>query len=414
MAAGAAPTAAGVAPAPSRVSGEELLLEGPAGHRARQQLAADVAARGFGIIRLSARSGVPLASAASAAERFFSLPPTQKESTRRLFDEAHVGAKGLVGFNMVSPAKAVFRIRRYHDAGDLPAAPSAKRRRTAGEALGAAKQELAEEPDDSVWPPESVLNGFRRDMEAAWLLLERLLSNCAAALLGEAEHQRWEEQHSTVAPAQRWSASPLDLFHYPNDEIADATVNCTEHKDPGLLSLIPCAKVAGLMVRAHGDDFKDESPAPEIETEAQIASRRERWVGVESLPGATPHCDVVVSKNEEFCVKSEKLCIKNEELCIKNEDFVSKMMKFAGIPGGGDGGVDERTVEGDRPRVGKNDDFCIKNEELCIKNEEFCIQNEEFCSVAKADMPRFSIVYERRAELPCRQHIANATVTSEA
>ena len=259
--------AAHVAP-PSRIAGEELLLEGGDGRRARQQLAADVAARGFGIIRLSASNAAPLASASSAARRFFSLPPTQKESTRQLFDEAHVGAKGLVGFNMVSPAKAVFRIRRYHPCRpEADDAPSAKRRRTADEPLrsgvtgqpagqcgggaAGAKPEVAEEPDGSVWPPESVLPGFRGDVEGAWGLLERLLSSCAAALLGEIDHQRWEQQHSAVAPAQRWSASPLDLFHYPNDEIADATVNCTEHKDPGLLSLIPCAAVAGLQVVFH-------------------------------------------------------------------------------------------------------------------------------------------------------------------
>ena len=29
--------------------------------------------------------------------------------------------------------------------------------------------------------------------------------------------------------------------------------------------------------------------------------------------------------------------------------------------------------------VRKNDEFCIKNEKLCIKNEDFCIKNEELC-----------------------------------
>ena len=33
--------------------------------------------------------------------------------------------------------------------------------------------------------------------------------------------------------------------------------------------------------------------------------------------------------------------------------------------------------------VSQNDEFCIKNEEICIKNEESCIKNDEFCSMTE-------------------------------
>lgn len=252
---------------------------------AQAQLSADVAARGYAILRLSAKAAAPLEAAAAAATAFFKLPPTKKEATRCLFDEAMVDAKGLVGYNMVTPAKAVFRIRRqYTTGGSEPSEGSnstisKKKRRTA-------------DPGSVVWPAESDLPCFRQDVEAAWVLLERLQSCCSVALLGE-QYRRWEAEHGRVLPGQRWSASPLDLFLYPNDGWAAKTVNCTEHKDPGLLSLIPCSTVPGLQVRAHGTET--EGLADDEQQTQQM-----RWVAVEELPGALPHRDVVVFPGVEM------------------------------------------------------------------------------------------------------------------
>eukprot|EP01046_Picozoa_sp_COSAG06_P038593 COSAG06_NODE_4468_length_4222_cov_7.124667_4_plen_199_part_00 len=84
-----------------------------------------------------------------------------------------------------------------------------------------------------------------------------------------------------AAPSQRHRRRPI----VSNDDWAAGTVNCTEHKDPGLLSLIPCSAVPGLQVRAHGTEIADTQP---------------RWVAVEALPGALPHQDVVVFPGVEM------------------------------------------------------------------------------------------------------------------
>ena len=225
----------GPAPPPRRVDGDALLAGDAA---ARDALASSVRTRGFAVLRLAAPTAAPFVAGVGAARAFFRLPPQQKEATRQLFDEARVGAKGLVGYNVVTPAKSVFRIRRRREDPDSDAAegcggPRAKRRRTA------AADETAAEVG-TVWPDAQLLPDFRRDVEAAWSLLERLLACAAAAILGDDLHARWEERSGGWVGEQAWSASPLDLFHYPNDEVAGGTINCTEHKDPGLLSLIPC------------------------------------------------------------------------------------------------------------------------------------------------------------------------------
>lgn len=251
---------------------------------AQAQLAADVTAQGYAILRLTAAEAAPLEAAATAATAFFRLPPTKKEATRHLFDEALVDAKGLVGYNMVTPAKAVYRIRRHRThllcvevsgSGRAPPPPSKRRRLPPS----------GPEWSSVVWPLERDLPRFRHDIEAAWTLLEELQCLCAAAVLGEDQYSRWECEHGRLLPGQSWSASPLDLFLYPNDDWAAGTVNCTEHKDPGLLSLIPCSTVPGLQIRAHGAEMTDEQP---------------RWVAVEALPGALPHRDVVVFPGVEL------------------------------------------------------------------------------------------------------------------
>ena len=172
---------------------------------------------------------------------------------------------------MVTPAKAVYRLRRHRThvlcTNDERSCASAKKRRRVSSA-----------PEQAVWPQEGDLPRFRHDIEAAWTLLEELQCLCSAAMLGEDQQSRWESEHGHILPGQNWSASPLDLFLYPNDEWAAETVNCTEHKDPGLLSLIPCSTVPGLQVRAHGTEAMDTQP---------------RWVAVEDLPGALPHQDVL-------------------------------------------------------------------------------------------------------------------------
>ena len=247
----------GPAPPPRRVDGDALLAGDAA---ARDALASSVRTRGFAVLRLAAPTAAPFVAGVGAAKAFFRLPPQQKEATRQLFDEARVGAKGLVGYNIVTPAKSVFRIRRRREDPDSDAAegcggPRAKRRRTA------AADETAAEAG-TVWPDAQLLPDFRRDVEAAWSLLERLLACAAAAILGDDLHARWEERSGGWVGEQAWSASPLDLFHYPNDEVAGGTINCTEHKDPGLLSLIPCTP-------------RPEPPTPASPCHSLISKRRD-------------------------------------------------------------------------------------------------------------------------------------------
>ena len=199
---------------PARIDGEAL-LRGGSDSDAGAELRREVESRGFAILRLSTGSAATLGAAAAAAGRFFRLPPTQKEATRTLFDEAHVGAKGLVGFNVVTPSKSVFRIRRQHPAPEWRSPedeqpPGAKRRRTT-----TAEEEEEEDGGASAWPPEQVLPGFRRDVEEAWALLEQVISRCSASLLGDEVHSAWEAEHlkaptSTAGSQQeqqpRWSA----------------------------------------------------------------------------------------------------------------------------------------------------------------------------------------------------------------
>ena len=216
------------------------------------QFRRDVSASGYAVLRMPAPFACAIVAAKLAAATFFALPLQQKEQTRQLCQEAAAGTaaqgtKGLVGFNRVSMAKEVFRVRR--SCGADADGPTLKKRRTISPANHSGQQAL--------WPPESLLPGFRKATEGAWAVLERVVHESAAALLGEEEYQRWLHQYGRMGAEQQWSASPLDLFLYPNDSAAASTTNCVDHKDPGLVSAIPRASTPGLMVRQHGSDFGD-------------------------------------------------------------------------------------------------------------------------------------------------------------
>ena len=213
---------------------------------------AAVLARGFAVLALPPPSAAALAVAAAAAAAFFELPTAEKEDTRAFCDEAAAaggggGAKGLVGFNRVSLAKEVFRVRRQR-AGAAPVPPSAAPAPVTGEVVKpAAKRQRssvgAVVPDavpgagatggGIVWPAEERLSGFRAAVEAGWAVLEDIVHRSAAALLGGQGYATWLREGGRMAAGQRLSASPLDLFYYPNDGFASSTANCVDHKDPG-------------------------------------------------------------------------------------------------------------------------------------------------------------------------------------
>ena len=249
-----------------------------------QDLCAAVARRGFAVLRLSPADADLVRKALLAAEQFFEQPIAAKTRTTQLVDEAAAGtsaggSKGLVGFNRVSAAKDVFRIRRFNYAaatvqGDKQLDSLRKKRRHS-----------AIDCSHSVWPLEWGGCEFRKDVEIGWAVLEKLVLRCTQALLGQCDFQRWQQQCTKMHTSQLWSAAPLDLFWYPNDTFASSTVNCIDHTDPGLLSAIPCAATPGLMVKSHGTAIAEH---------ATCDKRPKQWIDVEAADGAIPYRDVCV------------------------------------------------------------------------------------------------------------------------
>ena len=74
-----------------------------------------------------------------------------------------------------------------------------------------------------------------------------------------------------------------------------------------------------------------------------MAAIRARLVHVfEYLPlteSVQPEDDsqVIVVKNDEFCIINDELCVRNNEFCVRN------------------------------------DEFCVRNDEFCVRNGEFCL-----------------------------------------
>ena len=77
---------------------------------------------------------------------------------------------------------------------------------------------------------------------------------------------------------------------------------------------------------------------------------------------------LVVSKNEELCIKTEELCIKTEELCITNEELCIQNDELCSSAAYDGSGKMFRCVVGlrgeDGPRVGA---FLYKNEDSSME-----------------------------------------------
>jgi isopenicillin N synthase-like dioxygenase len=293
--------AAAMAAAPEPYLPRYRIVADQAGSWDQAALRDTIHAQGYAIIRLGTADTRAIQDAAEAGAAFHDLPTNIKARTTLLVDEAAAGAaangkKGLAGFNRVSAAKDVFRIRRENpgfeglqvekaaEQPEQPEQPAKKRRRTADTPV----------PSSAPWPAETALPGFRTAVEKGWRVLERLLQRCAASLLGDTEYRMWWQQRCLMRATQQWSSAPLDLFRYPNDTFATSTVNCFDHKDPGVLTAIPCAVEAGLMVRNHGS---------EVDASAQAGRRGvaiTRWIDIEAIPDAIPYRDVCVFAGVEL------------------------------------------------------------------------------------------------------------------
>ena len=125
-------------------------------------------------------------------------------------------------------------------------------------------------------------------------MLEALVRQSVRATLGGEAYDEWMHQRGTMMTDQKWSASPLDLFYYPNDGPAASTTNCIDHKDPGLMSAIPCAKIAGLMVRQHCSTNSSSSSS------SSQWSGGPRWFDVEATPGCLHYRDIAVFPGVEM------------------------------------------------------------------------------------------------------------------
>jgi hypothetical protein len=151
-----------------------------------------------------------------------------KMQTQVLFNEVGEN-KGLVGFNNPSPAKELFRIRRPYFTQNL---------------------HQNQQQQNSL---------FLSANEWCLEFLENLAIECTRELIQDYNNNNPEKQidgNQTIfnhneknyeLPNGKYYPSPYDLFYYHNDAKVN-TPNCSDHVDPGFITLVPCAFVAGLEI----------------------------------------------------------------------------------------------------------------------------------------------------------------------
>jgi isopenicillin N synthase-like dioxygenase len=181
-------------------------------------LSSNITNHGFAIVSLGSTEKTTLLNAYNSAKIFFTTASKdEKDNLRVLFDE--VGSnKGLAGFNSPTAAKELFRVRR---------------------GIG------------MKWPQTP---NMQNTTLASFDLLERVLNTCLYKLLWDIDIDAEKllsdicDTRESLNSRQTLSTSPFDFFHYFNTEQAQGAINCHEHVDPGLMTIVPCAFTPGLEI----------------------------------------------------------------------------------------------------------------------------------------------------------------------
>lgn len=223
---------------------------------------------GFAIITIPVQHSRILQEAYEVGWCFFRRVPVQiKQQCKLLFNE-FCNNKGLAGFNQPNPAKEVFRIRR----GDAQPWPSS---------------------------PEQ----FRVVMTRALELLESVAICCEDVLL-QSVHLDSEKIFESILDYYKnkitfniLSSSPFDLFYYYNSENVADIVNCHEHVDPGLLTVVPCSPVAGLEIRDH---------------------KTGQWIAVENELNLTPLTNLIIFSGHTLQILTNDYYIGSVHRVTKN------------------------------------------------------------------------------------------------
>lgn len=160
---------------------------------------------GYVVLSLSAKETKVIITAQEMTKKMFEENSLEELKKCRRVVETTGGGQQLSGFNRVSLAKDVFRVRSC--AKDLPQHPPGL-----DEALNSAQALLRH-------IGENVLKLLNRRLKAS------------------IDH------------------SPFDLFYYHNSPSAVSVPNLSPHCDPGLVTVVACANVAGLWIkrRDNGD-----------------------------------------------------------------------------------------------------------------------------------------------------------------
>ncbi|KAL1914507.1 uncharacterized protein VTP21DRAFT_8221 [Calcarisporiella thermophila] len=175
------------------------------------------------------------------ARNFFSLPgPAKRKLAKRLFEPANPNTYR--GF--FPSQKDDSSYKEGFEVGP-PKSPVAKSNRMA---LG--KVEKFDLLEDNVWPPESDLPNFRREVELYYhecIALGENIMRLVAISLGLPEDY--------FRPFFEGNVSTLRFLHYPKRRLENGTVtsdkamfSCTPHTDSGIITLLVQDETGGLEV----------------------------------------------------------------------------------------------------------------------------------------------------------------------
>jgi isopenicillin N synthase-like dioxygenase len=187
----------------------------------------------------------------------FTMHPFEdKEATRVVYRVVGNG-QGHMGFNKPSSAKENFRVRL--PLGDTWTAIDPDTGAKWAKSGQTAKGQPAPLPVLGLWAGAG--ETLREPFVKAYGVLDALLQvvlGCVVEDLG-LDPGRFREMCcdatsntdtvDTCDIGPRYTESVLDLFHYNNTDVAKGVPNLNPHFDPGLLTAVPCAQVAGLQVQ---------------------------------------------------------------------------------------------------------------------------------------------------------------------
>jgi len=247
----------------------------------------------FVVVTLSDKEASVLEDATNKAHDFFTqCTAEEKKVTKKLFKE--VGESlGLVGYNMVSAAKEVYRIRRG---------------------------------DEQPWPTNH--DEFKQSVLSAFDILEKVVHTCFELMVTSVGLSPSSLLLScgdpSPLPPETFSSSPFDLFHYFNQEpindnhdlhkrepsnnetnnerIKEKNTdnkkrtnnnnsippNCYEHVDPGMLTCVPCTTTPGLEIvdREDGEWFGIEKYLEPFRDISVFTARSLQYVSGNEFPAA--------------------------------------------------------------------------------------------------------------------------------